>query len=59
MPRKGYKSITVREEVYDFFFNEWLKVRKEYILKKGISSFSGYVTYRLNELTEQEKKRNP
>ena len=25
MPKKGYKTITVKTEVYEYFFNEWLK----------------------------------
>ena len=46
-PKKGYKSITVKTEVYDYFFNEWLNVKDEYEINKGIRSFSAYVTYRL------------
>jgi len=57
MPRKGYKSITVRDEVYEYLLNEWRKVKKEYMITKGITSFSGYVTYRLNQLMEQDEKR--
>jgi hypothetical protein len=56
IPKKGYKSITVKAEIYDYFFNEWLKVKEEYAIKKGIRSFSGYVTSRLAELMEKEKK---
>jgi hypothetical protein len=56
MPKKGYKSITVKTEVYDYFFNEWLKVREEYTIQKGIRSFSAYITYRLSELINENKK---
>ena len=59
MPKKGFKSITVQEKVYDHFWQEWQKVKDEYAVKKGIRSFSGYISYRLSELMEQEKKRNP
>ena len=38
-PKKGYKSITVKAEVYEYFFDEWLKVKEEYAIKKGIQSF--------------------
>ncbi len=55
-PKKGYKTITVKAEVYDYFFNEWLKVKEEYAIKKGIHSFSAYVTYRLAELINADKK---
>jgi hypothetical protein len=59
MPKKGYKTITVKTEVYDYFFNEWLKVKKEYTIKKGIRSFSGYITYLLAQLmTEDTKGKN-
>jgi hypothetical protein len=55
-PKKGYKSITVKTEVYDYFYREWLKVREEYAIKKGIRSFSAYVTYRLAQLMAEDKK---
>jgi hypothetical protein len=58
IPKKGYKSITVKAEIYDYFFNEWLKVKEEYTIKKGIRSFSGYVTFRLAELMEKEKNNS-
>ena len=58
MPKKGYKTITVKAEVYDYFFNEWLKVRDEYAIKKGIRSFSAYLTYSLSQLINEEKKQN-
>jgi hypothetical protein len=45
----------VKTEVYDYFFNEWLKVKDEYAIKKGIRSFSAYVTYRLAELINEDK----
>jgi hypothetical protein len=57
MPKKGFKSITVKSEVYEYFFNEWLKVKEEYAIKKGIRSFSAYVTYILAQLINEEKKR--
>ena len=57
-PKKGYKSITVKAEVYDYFFKEWLKVKEEYAIKKGIHSFSAYVTYQLSELINEDKKHN-
>lgn len=57
MPRKGYKSITVKAEVYDYFFNQWLKVKDEYTIKKGIRSFSAYITYRLAQLMVEEKEQ--
>jgi len=58
-PKKGYKSITVKTEVYDYFFKEWLKVRDEYAIKKGIHSFSAYVTYLLAQLMYEEEEKRP
>lgn len=58
MPASGFKSITVKDEVYDYFFKEWEKVKAEYALKHGITSFSGYISKRLYDLIQQEKKRN-
>jgi hypothetical protein len=55
MPKKGYKTITVKAEVYDYFFNEWLKVKEEYAIKKGIQSFSAFITYRLAQLMAEDK----
>jgi hypothetical protein len=56
MPRKGYKSITVKENVYDYFKKEYEKVKDEMGIK-GIRSFSGFVSMRLAEMLEQEQKR--
>ena len=56
MPKKGYKTITVKAEVYDYFFNEWLKVKKEYAIQKGIRSFSAYITYLLAQLMAEDPK---
>ena len=43
MPRKGFRSITVREEIYDELMQQYTE-NKEELLKQGITSFSGYVT---------------
>jgi hypothetical protein len=55
-PKKGYKSITVKADVYDYFFKEWFRVKEEYAIKKGIHSFSAYVTYHLAQLINEDKK---
>jgi len=58
MPEKGYKSITVKQDVYDYLMKEYKANQKDWLVKHGISSFSGYVTYRLNELMEQDEKQH-
>ena len=49
MPKPGYKSITVSENIYKKFFEVYEKNRKELELK-GIMSFSGYLTSRMEEM---------
>ena len=49
MPKPGYKSITVSENVYKKFFEVYEQNRKRLELK-GISSLSGYVTNRMEEM---------
>jgi len=56
MPRKGFKSITVKEEVYDYFWDLWQRNKEEY-RKQGITSFSGFVTKLLYEMIGKEKER--
>ena len=53
MPKKGFKTITVSDEAYDILKQNWSKDKSMY-LKKGVTSFSGYLTY----LSEEERKRN-
>ena len=57
MPRKGYKSITVTDKVYDYFKEQYEKSKDKFAVE-GVRSFSGYITYRLSQLMEQEEKYN-
>lgn len=52
MPKAGFKSITVSENVYKKFFEVYEKSRKELELK-GITSFSGYLTSMIEEMMEK------
>ncbi|CDI06184.1 hypothetical protein [Candidatus Nitrosotenuis uzonensis] len=54
MPKAGFKSITVSEEVYDKFFEVFEKSKSE-LMMKGINSFSGYVTYMLEQTMQKDK----
>jgi len=54
MPKAGFKSITVSESVYDKFYDVYQK-NKDELSMKGISSFSGYVTYMLEEMMQKDK----
>ena len=54
MPKAGFKSITVAETVYDKFFEVYQKSKDELVMK-GVNSFSGYVTYMLEEMMQKDK----
>lgn len=59
MPKKGWKSITVKEDVYDYFKKEYDKRKVENKLEDGITSFTGFINHRLYQMLQQEKKRTP
>ena len=52
MPKPGFKSITVSENVYERFFNAFLKNKKELEFKR-ITSFSGYLTSMIEEIMKK------
>ena len=54
MPKAGFKSITVTETVYNKFHDVFLK-SKDDLAMKGVNSFSGYVTYMLEEMMQKDK----
>jgi hypothetical protein len=49
MPKPGFKSITVSENVYKKFFKVYEKNKKGLELK-GVTSFSGYLTSMMEEM---------
>jgi len=51
MPRAGYKTITLREEDYAHFIEEYSKHKNE-LRKQGITSFAGFVTKKLHEAVD-------
>ena len=57
LPRKGYRSITVPDDVFEYFKAWWEKEKESYRIQ-GVGSFSGYVSRKLKELMEQEKTRS-
>ena len=54
MPKAGFKSITVSELVYDKFYDVYDKNKVD-LAMKGVNSFSGYVTYMLEEMMQKDK----
>lgn len=49
MPKAGFKTITVTDLVYDTFEKIYLDNKEEYAMK-GISSFSGYITDKIETI---------
>ena len=54
MPKAGFKSITISEEVYDKFHDVFEKNKSE-LSMKGVNSFAGYITYMLEEMMLKDK----
>ena len=46
MPRQGYKCITIKADVYDHYYANWVAHKKDYEVK-GESSFSWFIAYTL------------
>ena len=55
MPKKGFKSITMKEKDYDIF-EAWYKEQKEKgIVPAGIHSFTGYIHHRFKEHLDEKQ----
>ena len=54
MPKPGFKSLTLSEAVYDKF-NQTYQKNKGELTMKGVNSFSGYVTYLLEDVMKKDK----
>ena len=54
MPKAGFKSITISEEVYDKFYDVFQKNKSE-LAMKGVNSFAGYITYMLEDMMLKDK----
>lgn len=54
MPKPGFKSITVSEQVYDRF-HKTFEQNKEKLSTKGVNSMAGYVTYMLEEAMQRDR----
>ncbi len=53
MPKEGFKSITVSETVYDKFHDVYQKNKNELVMK-GVNSFSGYITYMIEDRMQSD-----
>jgi len=54
MPKAGFKSITVNERIYDKFYQIFFD-QKEKLAMKGVNSFSGYVTFCLEDMMKKDE----
>ncbi len=54
MPKAGFKSITVSEEVYNRFHDVYKKNKQE-LAMKGINSFAGYITFMMEDLMQKDE----
>lgn len=54
MPKAGFKSITVSEEVYNRFHDVYRK-NKQDLAMKGINSFAGYITFMMEDLMQKDE----
>ena len=54
MPKAGFKSITVSEEVYNRFHDTYKKNKND-LAMKGINSFAGYITYMMEDLMQKDE----
>jgi len=54
LPKAGFKSITVNEIIYNKFYQIFFD-QKEKLAMKGVNSFSGYVTFCLEEMMRKDE----
>lgn len=55
LPPPGHKSVTLPNDIMEYLSNEW-KRREPELRKKGIRSFSGFVTFVFYEWIEDLKQ---
>ena len=53
MPKAGFKSITISEEVYNRFHDIYKKSKHE-LAMKGVNSFAGYITFMMEDLMQKD-----
>ncbi len=54
MPKAGFKSITISEQVYDKFHDVFQKNKSD-LSMKGVNSVAGYITYMLEDMMLKDK----
>ena len=54
MPKNGYKSITIKDSIYDNFEKIYKKNKQKLLSERGITSFAGYMTWILAKLMKKD-----
>jgi len=54
---EGWKTISVQQDVYDHLKEKWERNKTEYKVKYGVTSFAGFVTRILYQLSEEGEPR--
>lgn len=55
-PNKGFKSFTVREEIYNYWQERFLKDKDKMMRETGHTSFTAYMTKRLFDMKDIDEK---
>jgi hypothetical protein len=55
MPRKGWKTLAIREQLYRTLQNQFEKRKGDLASKYGVNTFAGYMTRLLMEASEQNE----
>ena len=55
MPKSGFCCITMHLELYQKFESRYLELKKIHQLPDGVSSFSGYVAYKMGHHVKEKQ----
>jgi len=58
MPRKGFKTVTITEELYNAHLEKYEK-KISYWRRQGITSFSAYISRILVKQMIEDEEHNP
>ena len=56
MPREGWKSVTVRDEVFDYWYKKYEAEKVKMFRETGTKGFTAYMTKKLFELRDIEEE---
>lgn len=56
MPKEGFKSVTVTDEFHAKWSRKYRK-QKKILRSKGVTSFSAFLAYVLDEVDKNEQQR--